>query len=102
MEIVYANYENFVTETSKGLVLVDFFATWCGPCKMLEPVIEQLMAELPSLKVVKVDIDEYQELAQKYDVMSIPTLILFKDGELVDQKLGFQEKAVLKDWIEAK
>ncbi len=81
-------------------VLVDFWATWCGPCKMLAPTIEELAEELKDEVVVaKLDVDKAQEIAVKYQVMSIPTLILFKDGKEVKRTVGFQPKAKLLDFI---
>ncbi len=80
--------EAFDTLVSEGTVLVDFFATWCGPCKMLAPKVEEASAELSDVKVAKVDIDELDELAMKYRVMSVPTLALFKDGECVAKSVG--------------
>lgn len=77
---------------AKGEVLVDFFATWCGPCKMLSPVIEQVAAEHPELTVLKIDVDEVGALAQRYNVASIPTLLYVKDGEVKNQALGFMPK----------
>lgn len=73
-------------------VLVDFFATWCGPCKMLGPVMEDIAKERSDIKVVKVDIDKDPDLATQYDVMSVPTVILFKDGKNVHQAVGFRPK----------
>lgn len=73
-------------------VLVDFFATWCGPCKMLGPVMEEIAKERSDIKVVKVDIDKDPDLATQYDVMSVPTVILFKDGKNVHQAVGFRPK----------
>ncbi|MCL1630577.1 thioredoxin [Sporolactobacillus sp. CPB3-1] len=91
---------NFTDETSKGLVLADFWATWCGPCKMMAPVLEEVDSELSDkLKIVKLDVDENQATASKYGVMSIPTLFLFKDGEIVDKVVGFQPKEALAERI---
>ena len=73
-------------------VLVDFWATWCGPCKMLSPIIAQIAEEAQGFKVVSVDVDEEQELAVKYNISSIPTLLVFKGGEVVNSGLGFMPK----------
>lgn len=83
-----------------GVVLVDFFATWCGPCKMLAPVLEELsQAYEGKARIIKVDVDKEQELAGQYGVMSIPTMILFKNGEVVKQVVGFQPKPQIENLI---
>ena len=87
MKIV--NKNEFDTIVKNGLVLVDFFANWCGPCKMMSPVLEEVEKEVDGLIVVKVDTDKEGELALKYGVQSIPNMILFKDGTPVDQVIGF-------------
>ena len=92
MKIV--NAVEFDATTKKGVVLVDFSAEWCGPCKMIAPVLEQLS------EIIKVDVDVEQQLAQKYNVMSIPTLLLFKDGNVIGQVVGFQSKAMLEKFIQ--
>ena len=86
-------------EVKEGKVLVDFFATWCGPCRMLGPVLEQLDAD-PSfdVKIVKVDVDEVEEAAYKHNVSSIPTLLFFRDGEIKNRGLGFMRKDQLIDF----
>ena len=100
MAIVNATDQTFNEETSKGLVLADFWATWCGPCKMIAPVLEELDDEMSDkVKIVKLDVDENQETAQKFGVMSIPTLLLFKDGEVVDQVIGYQPKEALVELV---
>jgi len=87
----------FNNETAKGKVLVDFFATWCGPCKMLSPILEKVASEHEDLTVLKVDVDEVGDVATQYGIRSIPTLILFEDGKAVDMKLGYMpEESVLR------
>ena len=87
----------FNNETAKGKVLVDFFATWCGPCKMLSPILEKVASEHEDLTILKVDVDEVGDVAAQYGIRSIPTLILFEDGKAVDMKLGFMpEESVLR------
>ncbi len=90
--------EEFLKLISDDLVLVDFYATWCGPCKMMSPIIDSLVNER-AFKVVKIDVDKNMEIAQEYSVMSIPTLILFKNGKLIDKKNGFMTKELLLEWI---
>lgn len=81
-------------------VLVDFFATWCGPCKMLAPIIEEIAAEkADSLVVCKVDVDEEMELANRFGVSSIPTVVLLKNGEEVDRFVGYRPKEAIEDFI---
>ncbi|MEG9297059.1 thioredoxin [Mangrovibacillus sp. Mu-81] len=100
MAITNATDQNFVSETTSGLVLADFWAPWCGPCKMIAPVLEELDSEMgDKVKIVKVDVDENQETAGKYGVMSIPTLVVLKDGEVVDKVIGFQPKEALAELL---
>lgn len=98
MSVIHINHENFNDEVlnSNQPVLVDFFASWCGPCRMLAPTLEKIAAEHPRLKICKVDIDQERELASRFQIMSVPTLLAFKDGEVVDQSLGVvPEKKIL-------
>ena len=96
MAILHVTDETFVGETSSGVVLVDFWAPWCGPCKMIAPVLEELDSELgEKVKIVKLDVDENQETAGKFGVMSIPTLLVLKNGEVVDKVVGYQPKDAL-------
>ena len=94
------NFKEKVTE-AKGTVLVDFFATWCGPCKMIAPAVEQLSADFGGRAAVyKLDVDEAQEIAQAYRVMSIPTLIFFKDGKESERIVGAVSQMELKEAME--
>lgn len=96
--VTTADFEEVVIK-AEGKVLVDFFATWCGPCTMLAPVLEQVADSKPEVKIVKVDVDEEPELATRYKVMSIPTLIVFEKGEVVKKSLGVISKAELLELI---
>lgn len=99
MAIVNVSDQTFKSEVeSEGTVLVDFWAPWCGPCKMIAPVLEELDKEL-SLKIAKVNVDDNPESASRFGVMSIPTLIVFKDGQPVDKVVGFQSKDALKNVV---
>lgn len=102
MAIIEGTKDNFNEEIKKGKVLVDFYAEWCGPCKILSPLLEQISEELTDLNIVKVDVDNEQEIAMENGVLAMPTMILFKDGIKVDQKVGVMEKEDLKNWIESK
>lgn len=94
-----SNFDEQVTNTDK-LVLIDFYATWCGPCKMLSPIISEIANEYSnSVKVCKVNVDESQELALKYNIMSIPTLIFLKNGVVIKSVVGFCSKSELDSTI---
>lgn len=97
--IIDLKQENFNEEIKSGLVLVDFYAVWCGPCKMMHPIIDEVSKNNSSLKIIKVDVDQHSDLAREYTVMSIPTLILFKDGKLIEKNIGFTPKEVIENWI---
>ena len=96
--MIHLEKENF-DELIKDKVVVDFFATWCGPCKMLGPVFEELSTEINDIKFIKVDIDEHEDLCRKYKVMSVPTLIVFDKGKEVKRKIGFIPKDKLQEFI---
>ncbi|GEM05208.1 thioredoxin [Halolactibacillus miurensis] len=97
MATVKVTDQSFKEQTSKGLVLVDFWAPWCGPCKMIGPVLEELSDDMSDkVTIAKLNVDENQQTAGQYGVMSIPTLLFFKDGEVVDQVVGFQPKEALE------
>ena len=96
------NKTEFESIIKEGVVLVDFYAEWCGPCKMIGPVLEQLAGEYEGkAEIVKVNVDNENELAAAYGVMSIPNLILFKDGQPVKQVVGYQAKKALKALIDS-
>lgn len=102
MEPVVVNSENFENEVrkNKNVVLVDFYAQWCGPCKMLAPVLEQVGEEVKDKAVIaKLDIDEALDIAKEFNVMSVPTMILFKDGKEVDRIVGLRQKAQIIEAI---
>lgn len=92
------NFNEEVLE-KKGLVLVDFWADWCGPCKMLSPVIEELAKEVKDVSVAKLNVDDNGKIAMDYQVQSIPTVMVFKDGELQERLVGFRPKADLLEVI---
>ena len=98
-EITKENFDELITN-NKGLALVDFWATWCGPCMMEAPVIAELAEELDDVTVGKVDVDVEMELAVKFGVSSIPTLMLFKNGECVSTQVGYRSKEELLELIE--
>ena len=100
MAVIHLNKDNFEEITREGLALVDFWATWCGPCRMQAPVVDQLDAELGGgVKVCKVDVDAEPALARKFRVMSIPTLIALKDGQIKETRVGYQDLQSLKDML---
>lgn len=97
MSAVNVNVHNFEEEVlrSDKPVLVDFWAPWCGPCRMVVPLVEEIAAENPDVKVVKINVDEEPALASRYQIMSIPTLLVFRDGKVVNKALGARPKGAI-------
>tara|TARA_B100001121_G_scaffold253846_1_gene230722 strand:- start:292 stop:609 length:318 start_codon:yes stop_codon:yes gene_type:complete len=93
-----SSFQDDISSQSK-LVLVDFWAEWCGPCKQISPILEEISNEKENLNILKLNIDENPVTPQKYNVRGIPTLMLFKDGKLIDTKIGSLPKSSLEDWI---
>lgn len=102
MSVITVTKDNFDKEVlqSDKPVLLDFWASWCGPCRMVSPIVDEIAAENPDKKVGKVNVDEEPELASKFDVMSIPTLLVFEDGELVNCAVGARPKEMILDLFE--
>ena len=101
MAIVKVTDADFDSKVESGVQLVDFWATWCGPCKMIAPVLEELAADYEGkADILTLDVDENPSTAAKYEVMSIPTLIVFKDGQPVDKVVGFQPKENLAEVLD--
>jgi thioredoxin 1 len=96
------NQQNFSTSISKGVALIDFYASWCGPCRMLSPIIDQVADHFQGKVFIgKLDIDQEESLAREYQVSSIPTLILFKDGKEVKRSLGLKDFNTLKGFVDS-
>ena len=101
MEVIPSSeFETRVLKSEK-LVLVDFFATWCRPCKMLAPILEQVAGETEACEIVKMDVDESMDVAKKYGIMSVPTMILFKNGEEINRATGLRRKSQILEMIDA-
>ena len=101
MSVIKVDKNNFESEVlnSEKKVLLDFYADWCGPCRMVAPIVEDLAEEHPEYKVCKINVDEQPELAVKFQVMSIPSLFVMENGEIVNQALGAKTKAQLLDML---
>ncbi|MBS3071744.1 thioredoxin [Candidatus Pacearchaeota archaeon] len=98
--VLELNLKNFDSTVKKGNSVIDFWAAWCSPCKYLSPIVEELSKEMKDIKFAKVDVDKQNELAQRFEVMSIPTLLFFKDGEQVERVTGAMSKDELQELIE--
>jgi thioredoxin 1 len=101
MSVLNINKSNFEAEVlqSEQKVLLDFWAPWCAPCRMLAPIVDEIAAERPDLKVVKVNVDEEVELAAEYGIMSIPTLVVFENGEVVNKITGARPKEAILEMV---
>lgn len=100
MALIHLDKENFNDIIGEDITVVDFFATWCGPCKMLSPIIENIATKEDDIKFVKVDVDKHEELARIYGIMSVPTIIFFKDGNEEKRHIGLINEDKIKDIIE--
>lgn len=98
IKITNENFEDEILKSDKT-VLIDFYADWCAPCKMLSPIIEQVDEENNDIKVVKINVDELQDIAIKYEVMSIPTLVVIKNGQEVNRSIGFVSKSQILELV---
>ena len=98
LTITKDNFENEVLKSDVP-VLVDFWASWCGPCRMMSPIVDQVAEEVTDCKVGKINVDEEGELAQQFGIMSIPTLLVFRDGKVANQSVGVRDKAFVIDMI---
>lgn len=99
MEIIYLEEQNFKKLIQEPTILVDFYANWCGPCKMLSPILEKVSSDI---KVIKVDVDKFEKLSREYGIMSIPTVILFENGEEVKRNIGFMSQEQVEKFISNK
>ena len=93
------NADDFQDLIKEGDVLVDFYATWCVPCKMLSPVLEEIAEKFPRIKIVKVDIDEFEELTRSHGIMSVPTMEVYKNGTLVKKEVGYHNLDEIVAWM---
>lgn len=98
IKVTNDNFETVVLQTNKP-VLIDFYAAWCGPCRMVSPLVDEIAEENSDYQICKVDVDEAPELAQKFGVMSIPTLVVWKDGKVVTQSVGAVPKDTILDML---
>ena len=101
MSVIKVDHSNFkeVVSDNKGTVILDFWAEWCGPCMMIAPIVEEISETHPEITFCKVNVDDEPAIAAAYGIMSIPTLIKFKDGKMIDQNVGYSGKEILEAWI---
>lgn len=99
MAIISVNEDDFDEEIANGVVVVDFWAEWCSPCKMILPILEELSAEMPGVKFIKVNVDENQSVSVRLGISSIPTLLIYKNNDLAEKIVGFMPGQLLKDKI---
>ncbi len=99
MSLISLTNDNFEESVKEGVSIVDFWAIWCGPCRLMTPVVEDIAKEMPTVKVYKLNVDDYPELTAKFNIMSIPTILIFKDGVEVEQTVGVVSKSVLANKI---
>ena len=99
MAVIHASNDNFNDLIKEGTVIIDVFATWCGPCKMLGPVVEELSNKYTDIKFIKVDSDECEEIARSFGVMSIPTIIKMQDGKEIDKRIGYINIDDFDTWL---
>ena len=102
MDIIHANGDSFDKIIAQPDVIIDFWAPWCGPCRMLAPVLEEINSEYPNIIIAKVNVDDNPDLAIKYNISSIPAILYFKEGQLKTQTLGYMEKDQLLDELNIK
>jgi len=101
MSLMHMENENYDEMVKQGIVLVDFYAEWCGPCKMLAPMLEALSDQRSNLKIIKINVDKREDIARRFGIMSVPTLYIYKEGLLVSEKKGFQTIEMLNEWMDS-
>ena len=97
----HVNQDTFEQETKSGLIAVDFFATWCGPCRMMSDILHDVEESNPQLNIIKVDVDENPNLARKFGIMSIPTIVVMKDGEMVGKRVGLMQADEFVEFVKS-
>ncbi len=100
MSVAVTTDQTFEQDTAQGVTLTDFWATWCGPCRMQSPVVEKLSEEMDDVKFFKMDVDQNPEVPRSFQIMSIPTLLIKKDGQVVDKVIGYHSKEQLQQLLQ--